>query len=352
MVNVLDSRKYDPVGHCIYCGATEENLQKEHILPFGLSGTAVLPASSCSKCAEITGRQEGIVLRGSMWAVRVYRDLKSGSRHVHAPKEYPLTIRRGSVEETVKLPLDEYPILLHFPIFLPPAFLNPSGYNNGYLFSWDDVPGNDSERLLRFLRDDWGIGWAENTEIHKSADGKTIRIFNDENSAKITIDVGKEKATFKISDDRTHDLKVKKENGKLNIYHIGIRIKGIATFSFGPKPAEVARILGVTSISLTQKVEPTSFARVIAKIAYAFAAAERALDKIRGDPLVLPAILGKSDDIGCWVGTITDPLQAFNGQLHRILIHEDRQKGLLIGDVQLFCDSQTPRYGVILGLLR
>ena len=261
MLNILNGRSYDPVGYCIYCGA-KNNLQKEHILPFGLSGTAVLPDSTCSKCARVTGRQEQIVLRGPMWPVRVYREFKSRTKHKNAPEEYPLTIMRGSVQETVMLPLDEYPILLHFPIFPPPAFLNPSGYTKG------------------------------------------------------------------------------------------IRINGVATVSFGPKPAEVSRNLGATNISLTQDPKPVSFARVIAKIAYAFAAAERTLDKIRGDPLVLPAILGNTDDIGRWVGTITDPIQAFDGQLHRILLHEDRQKGLLIGDVQLFSDSHAPRYGVIIGNLR
>jgi preprotein translocase subunit YajC len=89
---------------------------------------------------------------------------------------------------------------------------------NSYLFSWDNVPGNDSEVLLRFLRDDLDIGWAGNAEIHKSNGGKIIRIFKAENSAEITIDEKKEKATLKISDGRTHTLKVKKENGKLNIY--------------------------------------------------------------------------------------------------------------------------------------
>ena len=87
-----------------------------------------------------------------------------------------------------------------------------------YLFSWDNVPGNDSEILLRFLRDDLDIGWAENAEILKPDDGKTIRIFKDENAIEIMIDEGKEKATLKISDGRTYDLKVKKEYGKLNIY--------------------------------------------------------------------------------------------------------------------------------------
>ena len=87
----------------------------------------------------------------------------------------------------------------------------------GYLFNWDNVPGNDSEKLLRFLKD-LNIGWAENAEIRKSDDYKTILIIKDKNSAEIMIDENKEKATLKIRGGRTHDLPVKKENGKLNIY--------------------------------------------------------------------------------------------------------------------------------------
>jgi len=87
-----------------------------------------------------------------------------------------------------------------------------------YLFSWDNVPGNDSERLLIFLLDDLNIDWAENAEIRKSNDGKIICIFKDENSAEIMIDEENKKATLKIGDGKIIDLKVKKENGKLNIY--------------------------------------------------------------------------------------------------------------------------------------
>jgi ATP-dependent 26S proteasome regulatory subunit len=86
-----------------------------------------------------------------------------------------------------------------------------------YLFSWDNVPGNDSEKLLRYLRKGCDIGWAENAEIHKSDDGKTIRIFKDENSVELMIEK-KEKAILKISDGRTHFLKVKEVGGKLYIY--------------------------------------------------------------------------------------------------------------------------------------
>ena len=92
-------------------------------------------------------------------------------------------------------------------------------YSEGeYLFSWGNVPGSDNGRLLRFLQDDLDITWVENAEIRKSDDGTTIRISKDENAAEIVIDETKEKATLKIRDGRTHDLKAKEENGKLNIY--------------------------------------------------------------------------------------------------------------------------------------
>ena len=107
-----------------------------------------------------------------------------------------------------------------------------------YLFSWDNVPGTDSEILLRFLRDDLDIGWAENAAIRKSDDGETIRIFKDENSAEIMIEEKKEKATLKISDGGTYDLKVKKEDGKLNIYKEKYLIKYIIK-ELIPKVAEV-----------------------------------------------------------------------------------------------------------------
>jgi len=89
---------------------------------------------------------------------------------------------------------------------------------NSYLFSWDSVPGCDNKKLIKFLRDDFDIDWAENSEIRKSKDCQTIYISKDENSAEITIDEKRKKAILKISDGRTDDLKVKTENGKLNIY--------------------------------------------------------------------------------------------------------------------------------------
>ena len=85
-----------------------------------------------------------------------------------------------------------------------------------YLFNWSDVPGNDSEILLKFLWDDLNIGWAGNAEIVKSEEGNTIRIFKYGNSAEIKLDVPN--ATLTTSDGGSLDLKVKEENGTLRIY--------------------------------------------------------------------------------------------------------------------------------------
>lgn len=257
----LAKSQYAPVNFCIYCGNTE-GLTREHIVPFGLSGTAVLPKASCPTCTEITKKFEEEVLRGPMWAVRIWRQLKSRRKHQKAPDKYPITIIKNGHEEIINLSIDEYPILLHFPIFPPPGLFAPQGYISG------------------------------------------------------------------------------------------ININGVATVSFGPKPAEVAKKLGAQSLKITQNYKPVPFARMLAKISYCIAFAEGALDQIKGQSTVLPAILGQKDDIGMWVGTITEPIIKHNGLLHRVLTHRDEEKGLLIGEVHFFSDSQTPSYGVILGRLK
>ncbi|KAF5434427.1 hypothetical protein C5S35_14215 [Candidatus Methanophagaceae archaeon] len=89
-------------------------------------------------------------------------------------------------------------------------------------FSWDNVPGDDTDKLISFLKDEFDIDWADDAEITKSDDGMTISISTDEHSAEIIMDGNKKKATLKIRDGKTHYLKVKEEDGKLNIYFSSI----------------------------------------------------------------------------------------------------------------------------------
>ena len=97
----------------------------------------------------------------------------------------------------------------------------------GYLFCWDEVPGEDDNKLKRFFNDDFNIVWTEDVEISKSNDDMTIHISEGGTSAEITINEENEIATLVISDGRTLDLKVKKEGGKLNIYKEGIYDGGV-----------------------------------------------------------------------------------------------------------------------------
>jgi hypothetical protein len=92
--------------------------------------------------------------------------------------------------------------------------------NEKYLFRWGTIPEKNSEKLASYLQKDHDISGVESKDIHKSEDGRTIHISEDENLIKITIDEKNEKGTLKINNARIYDLKVKKENGKLNIYEV------------------------------------------------------------------------------------------------------------------------------------
>ncbi len=111
---------FGAVGHCIYCGAVDQKLTREHIIPLGLGGTFILPASSCAACAGITSAFERQVLRGPMWAVRAHLQLKS-RRAALAPKLAPLIIVRDGNEARIELPLAAHPLLLMFPRFAEPT---------------------------------------------------------------------------------------------------------------------------------------------------------------------------------------------------------------------------------------
>ncbi len=125
----FEKLQYPRVGYCIYCGSTED-LRREHIIPFGLGGTATLPEASCKNCERITGQFEGNVLRGSMWPARTLSGIRS-RRPGDAPSTYPLTIVRNGVTKEVQLPVEEYPVLLPMPIFKPPGYLTGEAQGTG-----------------------------------------------------------------------------------------------------------------------------------------------------------------------------------------------------------------------------
>ncbi len=87
-----------------------------------------------------------------------------------------------------------------------------------YLFSWDDVTGEDS-RLFEYLEDNYRAGWVKSAEINKSDDDMTTHISDEKNSAEIILDEGSGVAILQIG-GRAHYLKVEKEGGKTDIYAV------------------------------------------------------------------------------------------------------------------------------------
>lgn len=86
-----------------------------------------------------------------------------------------------------------------------------------YLFSWDNVPGNESNNLSEYLMNDLGIDWVSDAQIIKTDDNNTILVFTPDNSLELKL--ADDKNTVLITPNDIQ-LKVKEENGKLCIYRV------------------------------------------------------------------------------------------------------------------------------------
>ena len=86
-----------------------------------------------------------------------------------------------------------------------------------YLFSWDDVPGNETNNLSDYLRNDLEIDWVSNAQIIKTNDNNTIRVFTPSNS--LELQLADNKNTVLITPGNIQ-LKVKEEDSKFCIYKV------------------------------------------------------------------------------------------------------------------------------------
>jgi hypothetical protein len=124
-----EGRAYDPVGRCIYCGDGTDPaaLQREHVIPYGLNGTLLLPKASCSDCAEVTKKLEGFCLQRMLIDARTHLGLASRSRRRNK-QERPLPKigligPSGEAEIWQELPIKDHPFALSTLEFSPPGIL-------------------------------------------------------------------------------------------------------------------------------------------------------------------------------------------------------------------------------------
>jgi len=126
----LPSIVLDRIGKCIYCGKTEEPLQQEHIIPYGLNGPWVLHEASCRKCADITSAFELTVLKDSLIVPRVALNFPT-RRKKQRPKKFKFAIIKSGQQEVVEVPIHEHFAIMVLPISESPAYLSRKHYKKG-----------------------------------------------------------------------------------------------------------------------------------------------------------------------------------------------------------------------------
>lgn len=264
-LDYTEFNKIQPISveKCIYCGSIEEPLTKEHIIPASLSGTVVLPRASCEKCREITCKFEEKVVRGPLWPARIYLNLRSRNKHSDAPQHYSIGVEEINGEyHKIDVEIDRLPIIVPFPIFPLPAYIDAANYT------------------------------------------------------------------------------------------YGISVLGNYDYNLGMDLDEVVKSLGVKSICRDVTYEPHAFASMIGKIALAWSYATKTIELVRDHSGLANAIIGKTNDIGCWVGTSNGELTVYPQLLHLIAEHPDKNTGLLLVYVKLFANYPTPEYCVIIGEMK
>jgi hypothetical protein len=90
--------------------------------------------------------------------------------------------------------------------------------DKSYLFSWKEIPGNDSGRFTDFLKLNYDVDWVKTAKIAKTDNDKTIMITAEENFLSLNLNNDNTELTLQIDNGKTDKFIVKTENGKLNIY--------------------------------------------------------------------------------------------------------------------------------------
>ncbi|MBC2708037.1 MAG: GeBP family protein [ANME-2 cluster archaeon] len=92
------------------------------------------------------------------------------------------------------------------------------GSSSSHLFSWDDIPGNDTDRFIEFLKHKFSIDWITTELIEKIDNDRVIRASFENKSFYLRLNDEETHVYLKIDDDRADKFDVKEENGKLNLY--------------------------------------------------------------------------------------------------------------------------------------
>ena len=112
-VSAAKARRFDPTGHCIYCGgAGAGKLTKEHIFPQGLGGGLILPEASCATCQKEIHSFETVCMRQILLP---YRKITGLVRHLDdLPATLPLVLD-FELQGPTHVAIDAHPDIVVLP---------------------------------------------------------------------------------------------------------------------------------------------------------------------------------------------------------------------------------------------
>ena len=102
---------------CIYCGATNCDLSREHVVPLAFNGFLTMPKASCKACRDITSSFEGTVARGMYQRLRARFKTRT-RRPDKRPAAFVLEVTGPHGNREIGVPSEIYPRI--YPAFRLP----------------------------------------------------------------------------------------------------------------------------------------------------------------------------------------------------------------------------------------
>jgi len=87
-----------------------------------------------------------------------------------------------------------------------------------YLFCWDCVPGEDNEKLLKFLSREFSLAWVKSASIEKIDEDQTIRVFIDSNELLLKLNRAENELNLILDDGRISNLIAVEKTDNLMIF--------------------------------------------------------------------------------------------------------------------------------------
>jgi hypothetical protein len=151
------------------------------------------------------------------------------------------------------------------------------------VFNWDEIPGEDNGRLMKYLMKGVGIDWGKNAKIEKIDNNKTIMVSTQIKSLSLKLNDAKSEVVLEIDG---HEIKLiqRMENGKRNIYQENCKYRRayIAKVAYinEIKPIPKEAFWDDLSDVASGKKEPIDLIRDQIRYAYAMNIEKNAFDKI------------------------------------------------------------------------